>query len=206
VKFTDPAIKSAAETFGKVMFTDGYVLGGAASAADLAFGDAPTPMFDDPPKCFLHRQATFINSFFPKDAKPGVDYDWFTFPSIDRESILYGGELTVVGKNANRPEVVDFLKRFLAEDVQCKMGGVVASSRVSPNVDVAADCYANDILADASKILTKTLKEGTGRFDASDLMPTEVQGAFWTGMIKYLKQGPSSLDGVLSDIEKSWPS
>src|SRR4051812_35747638 len=184
VKFTDPAIKSAAETFGKVMFTDGYVLGGAASAADLAFGDAPAPMFDDPPKCFLHRQATFINSFFPKDAKPGVDYDWFTFPSIDRQSILYGGELTVVGKNANRPEVVDFLKRFLAKDVQCKMGGVVASSRVSPNVDVGADCYANDILADASKILTKTLKEGTGRFDASDLMPTEVQGAFWTGMIK----------------------
>ena len=106
------------------MFADGYVLGGAAATPDIAFGDAPTPMFDDPPKCWLHRQANFINSFFPETAKAGVDYDWFPLPPIDQEGTLYGGELTVVGKNANRAEVVDFMKRFIAEDVQCEMGGV----------------------------------------------------------------------------------
>ena len=171
IPFNDPAVKKAAETFGEIMFTPGYVLGGAAATPDIAFGDAPGPMFDDPPKCWLHRQASFINSFFPKTAKAGVDYDWFTFPPIDQEGTLFGGELTVVGKNGNRPEVVDFLKRFLAKDVQCKMGGVTASSRISPNVDVGPDCYANDILAAASAVLTEALKEGTGRFDASDLMP-----------------------------------
>jgi alpha-glucoside transport system substrate-binding protein len=202
----DPAVKKAAELFGKIMFTDGYVLGGAKNSASLPFGDAPKPMFDNPPKCYLHRQATFINSFFPETAKAGVDYDWFTFPPIDQDGILYGGELTVVGKNGNRPEVVDFVKRFLAKDVQCEMGGVVASSRISPNVDVGRDCYANDILADASEILTKALDDGTGRFDASDLMPAAVgQGSLWTGMIKYLQQGPNSLDGILNDIENSWP-
>jgi len=37
-------------------------------------------------------------------------------------------------------------------------------------------------------------------------MPAEVgSGSFWTGMVKYLKNGPSSLDGVLDDIESSWP-
>jgi alpha-glucoside transport system substrate-binding protein len=87
------------------------------------------------------------------------------------------------------------------------MGGVQASSRISPNVNVGPDCYANDILADASTVLTKALKEGTGRFDASDLMPTEVgAGSFWTGMVDYLKGGPSSLDKVLDDIEASWPA
>jgi alpha-glucoside transport system substrate-binding protein len=74
-------------------------------------------------------------------------------------------------------------------------------------VNVGPDCYANDILADASEVLTTALKEGTGRFDASDLMPAEVgSGSFWTGMVEYLKGGPDSLDGVLSDIEGSWPS
>jgi alpha-glucoside transport system substrate-binding protein len=205
IPFNDPAVKAAGEKFGEILFTPDYVLGGAAATADIAFGDAPGPMFDTPPKCWLHRQASFINSFFPKDAKAGVDYDWFPLPPIDQEGTLFGGELTVIGKNGNRPEVKDFLERFIDEKVQCEMGGVTASSRISPNVNVGPDCYANDILAGASEVLTTSLKEGTGRFDASDLMPAAVgSGSFWTGMIDYVKGGPDSLDGVLSTIEDSW--
>ena len=132
---TTDAVENAGKMFGDIMFTDGYVLGGAAATADIAFGDAPAPMFEDPPKCWLHRQASFINSFFPEDAKAGVDYDWFPLPPIDQEGTLYAGELTVVGKNGNRPEVNDFLDQFIDEQVQCDMGGVQASSRISPNVE-----------------------------------------------------------------------
>ena len=205
IPFNDPAVLTAAETFGDVMFKDGYVLGGAQATPDIAFGDAPSPMFDDPPGCWLHRQASFINANFPEDSEAGVDYDWFQLPPIDQEGTLYAGELTVVG--SNRPEVVDFLNRFIAEDVQCEMGGVQASSRISPNVNVGEDCYANDILADASVILTDALTSGTGRFDASDLMPAEVgSGSFWTGMIEYMRGGPGNVETVLDDIEASWPS
>ena len=207
IPFNDEAVAHAAEVFGEVMFADGFVLGGAASTPDIAFGDAPGPMFDDPPGCWLHRQASFINSFFPEGTVAGEDYDWFPLPPIDQEGTLYAGELTVVGTNGNRPEVVDFLNRFIAQDVQCEMGSVVASSRISPNVEVGPDCYANDILADASVILTEALSSGSGRFDASDLMPAEVgSGSFWTGMVEYMKSGPDSLTGVLDDIESSWPT
>ncbi len=207
IPFNDPAVKTAAEDFGKIMFTDGYVLGGADQTPSIAFGDAPTPMFDNPPKCWLHRQASFINAFFPKDAKAGTDYDWFPFPPIDQQGTLFAGEFAVVGTNGNRPEVVDFLKKFMGEDVQCAMGGITASSRISPNINVGKDCYANNILADASVVLTDALKDGTGRFDASDMMPSEVgAGSFWTGMLDYMQGGPDSLDGVLDKIEDSWPS
>src|SRR5690606_12586583 len=181
IPFTDDAVKNAVERFGEIMFTEGYVLGGAENTPDIQFGDAPGPMFEDPPGCWLHRQASFINSFFPEDAEAGVDYDWFPLPPIDQEGVLFGGELTVVGQH--RPEVVDFLERFISQEVQCAMGGVQASSRISPNVDVGPDCYVNDILADSSVVLTDSLEQGTGRFDASDLMPAEVgSGSFWTGM------------------------
>ncbi|MGH9287586.1 MAG: hypothetical protein ACRD0V_04705, partial [Acidimicrobiales bacterium] len=124
----------------------------------------------------------------------------------DQEGTLYAGELTVVGSNANRPEVADFLERFISEEVQCAMGGVQASSRISPNVNVGPDCYVNDILADASVVLTEALANDTGRFDASDLMPAEVgSGTFWTGMMDYVSNGPDSLQSVLDDIEASWP-
>jgi alpha-glucoside transport system substrate-binding protein len=206
IPFNDDAVMGAAETFGEVMFGDGYVLGGANQTPSIAFDEAPLPMFNDPPDCWLHRQASFINASFPPDSEAGVDYDWFPLPPIDQEGTLYAGELTVVGSNANRPEVKDFLERFIAENVQCEMGGVQASSRISPNVNVGPDCYANDILADASEVLTTALAEDTGRFDASDLMPAEVgSGTFWTGMMDYMSSGPDSLQGVLDDIEASWP-
>ena len=204
IPFDDEAVKTAAERFGEIMFTEGYVLGGPEATENIAFGDAPGPMFEDPPKCWLHRQASFINSFFPEDSEAGVDYDWFPLPPIDQDGTLFAGELTVAG--SNRPEVKEFLEAFISQEVQCAMGGVQASSRISPNVEVGPDCYANDILADASVVLTDALKEGTGRFDASDLMPAQVgSGSFWTGMIEYVTSGPESLDGVLADIEASWP-
>jgi alpha-glucoside transport system substrate-binding protein len=207
IPFNDPAVLTAIEDFGDVMFADGYVLGGAENTPDVAFGDAPLPMFDDPPKCWLHRQASFINAFFPEDTVAGVDYDWFPLPPIDQEGTLYAGELTVVGTNGNRAEVTDFLQQFIDQEVQCAMGGVQASSRISPNVNVGPDCYANDILADASVILTDSLASGTGRFDASDLMPAEVgSGTFWSGMVDYMREGPDSAQQVLDDIEASWPT
>ena len=95
IPFNDPAVLNAAEIFGNIMFHPGYVLGGADQTPAIAFGDAPLPMFDNPPGCWLHRQASFINAFFPETAKPGVDYDWFPLPPIDQDGTLFGGELTV---------------------------------------------------------------------------------------------------------------
>lgn len=205
IPFDDPAIVNAAEVFGEVLFADGFVLGGVENTPNIAFGDAPTPMFDEPtPGCWLHRQASFINSFFPEDAVAGEDYDWFPLPPIDQEGTLFAGELTVAG--SNRAEVVDFLEQFIDVPVQCEMGGIVASSRISPNVNVGPECYANDILADASVVLAEGLSSGTARFDASDLMPPEVgQGAFWTGMLQLMTDGPDSIEAILADIDAAWP-
>jgi alpha-glucoside transport system substrate-binding protein len=206
IPFNDPSVVDAGTTFGDVMFHPDYVLGGAENTPGLAFGDSPLPMFDDPPGCWLHRQASFINAFFPKDAKAGVDYDWFPFPSMDTEGgPLFGGEMMMVFRNA--PEVKDFMEKFIDTDFQCAMGGITAASRLSPNLNVESSCYANDILADSAEVLKEGLSSGTARFDASDLMPPAVgSGSFWTGMVQYMKDGPDSLDGILTDIEDGWPS
>jgi alpha-glucoside transport system substrate-binding protein len=205
IPFNDPSVKHAAQLFGDIMFHPGWVLGGAAQTPSIAFGDAPLPMFNKPPGCWLHRQANFINAFFPSDAVAGKDYDFFPFPKIDQQNTLIGGEYGVVFRNA--PEVADFVKKFADVKVQCDQGANVATSRISPNAGVKASCYANPILGEASDTVTKALQAGTARFDASDAMPSAVgSGTFWTGMVKYLQDGPSSLDGVLADIEKSWPA
>jgi alpha-glucoside transport system substrate-binding protein len=205
IPFTDPAVQRAGELFGEVMFGEGYVLGGADQTPSIPFGDAPAPMFEDPPGCWLHRQASFITAFFPQDAEAGVDYDWFPFPEIDQQGTLFAGELAVTF--SNRSEIVDFLERFMGEEVQCAMGSEPGSSRISPNVNVGPDCYPNPILAGASEVLTGALAgEGEAGFDASDLMPPEVgAGSFWTEMMTYVQQGPDSLPQVLETIDQSWP-
>jgi alpha-glucoside transport system substrate-binding protein len=205
IPFNDPAVFHAGEVFGDVMFHEGYVLGGADQTPAIAFGDAPTPMFNDPPGCWLHRQASFINAFFPEGTQAGVDYDWFPLPPIDQEGILFAGELSAIFRNA--PEVTDFVTKFAGKDLQCAQGGVTGTSRISPNTEVGPECYVNEQLASASQVLVDALASGTGRFDASDLMPSAVgAGSFWTGMVKYMQEGPDSLQGVLDDIEASWPA
>ena len=54
------------------------------------------------------------------------------------------------------------------------MAGDPGLSRLSPNVNVGQDCYANPVLADASGLLAAALKGEGGvqaGFDASDQMP-----------------------------------
>ncbi|HEX6569619.1 MAG TPA: ABC transporter substrate-binding protein [Acidimicrobiales bacterium] len=205
IPFNDEAVQNAGEIFGDVMFGEGYVLGGADQTPSIAFGDAPGPMFQDPPGCWLHRQASFINAFFPEGAEAGTDYDWFPFPPIDQEGTLIAGEFAVAARNA--PEVVDFVERFASEEVQCAMGGDPGSSRLSGNVDVTPDCYANDILADSSEVVSEAIAGGTARFDASDLMPAQVgSDSFWTEMMAYMQGGPDALTGALDNIEATWPT
>lgn len=207
IPFNDPSVKRAGEYFGQVLFTDGYVLGGAEQIPAIAFGDAPAPMFDDPPKCWLHRQASFITDFFPEGAVAGTDYDAFPFPDIDpdKSAALFAGELAAVFND--RPEVRDLIEKFIGSEVQCAMGSIEGSSRISPNVDVGPDCYPNPLLARSAGVLTEALKADAARFDASDLMPSAVgAGSFWSGMVEYARGGAASLDQVLSDIEASWPA
>jgi alpha-glucoside transport system substrate-binding protein len=204
IPFDDEAVQNAGEVFGEIMFGEGYVLGGADQTPSIAFGDAPTPMFEDPPGCWLHRQASFINAFFPDGVEAGVDYDWFPFPPIEEEGTLIAGEYAVAFRDA--PEVRDFMEKFANEEVQCAVGGDAASSRLSPNTNVGSDCYANDILADSSEVVTVAIEDGTARFDASDQMPPQVgAGSFWTEMMAYVQGGPDSLSSALENIEASWP-
>ena len=106
-----------------------------------------------------------------------------------------------------RLETLVVLEQFADVPIQCAQGADPASSRISANINVGPDCYANQILADSAAVLTDAIANDTGRFDASDLMPGEVgAGSFWTGMVQYMQEGPESLSSVLEEIESSWPS
>jgi alpha-glucoside transport system substrate-binding protein len=206
VTFSSPEIKAAAERFGEIIFTDGYVFGGHQNITGTDFRDAPDPMFQDDPPCYLHRQATFIVSFFPEGLTPVEDYNFFPFPAIEGQNgVLMAGGLAAIFKN--RPEIKDFLELYGSEDAQCLYGQVGGTTTISANRNVGPDCYDDPLIASAVEPLVAALQEDVARFDASDLMPPAVgSGSFWTGMNEYTDNGPDNLDQVLQDIDDSWPA
>jgi len=199
--FTSPEVKNAAETLGNLWFKDNYVYGGRAAIASTFFGDAPLPMFDDPPKCYMHKQGNFITSFFPEGTVAGVDYDFFYLPGIDEQ---YGKPFLVAGDIyamfADRPEVravLDFFTRGESLKTWLATGGALA-----PQNDAQLDWYGSDV----EKGIAALVAEATSvRFDGSDLMPGAVgSGSFWKGMTDWIS-GTIDLDTALEEIDAAWP-
>ncbi len=205
IPFDDPAVLAAGELYGDLVFTDGYTVGGASSIPSTDFRDAPAALIGDPPAALLMRQASFITNFFPDGAEFGVDYGAFPFPSIDgQDGALIAGEFAVVFDD--RPEVREFIRIFTDTEAQCAGGSFEGVSRISPNVNTSADCYTNEVVATSAEGVLSALREGTARFDGSDLMPTEVgSGTFWIGMNEWMR-GTKDLPTVLAEIDASWPS
>jgi len=201
LKFTSPEVKNAFETMGNIFFNEDYVLGGTTAILTTNFGDAPLPLFDDPPSCFLHRQASFIPNFFPEDAVVGEDVDYFYLPPIDSaygKPVLGSGSLLSMGvDNPATREVMKFLATPESVEVEVKAGLFVA-----PQNGVPQDWYPSEALKGFAEILANA---ETFRFDGSDLMPGAVgTGSFWTGVTDYI--GGADLDTVLESIDASWPS
>jgi alpha-glucoside transport system substrate-binding protein len=201
LKFDSPEVRNAFETMSNIFFNEDYVLGGTTGILTTPFGDSPLPLVDDPPGCFMHRQASFIVNFFPEGTVPGEDVDYFYLPPIDPaygKPVLGSGSLLSMGvDNDAVREVMKFLATPESVEVEVKEGLFVA-----PHNGVSLDWYPSDTLKGFAEILANA---ETFRFDGSDLMPGAVgAGSFWTGVTDYISGG--DLDTVLPSIDASWPS
>lgn len=199
--FDSPEVRNALDIVSKIWFEDKYVYGGRASIPTTFFGDAPTPMFENPPKCWLHRQGNFITSFFPEGKVAGTDYDFFYLPPIDEaygKPVLGAGDIYAMFND--RPEVRAVIQYFsTGESVK---GWVEAGGAISPHKDSDLGWYADPVTAKVAEML---INATAFRFDGSDLMPGAVgSGSFWKSMTDYVS-GSIDLDTALQQIDASWP-
>ncbi len=200
IPFTDAAVQTAFEDFGAIALNPNYVVGGTTGIISTPFGDAPQPLFSDPPGCFLHRQTNFIASFFPDKIVVGEDVNIFLLPEINPDfgqPVLVAG--TAFAMLSDRPDV-QAVMNYLATAEPHELW-VSLENYVSPHRQVTPDLYTDAVTQQQAEILASA---EIIRFDASDLMPGEVgTGTFWTGIVDYI--GGEELETVLTEIEASWP-
>lgn len=201
IRFDDPAIVNALDVFGGFAKRAEFVDGGPAGVASMDFRDSPKGLFSSPPKCYLHRQASFIPSYFPQGTKLGDDADFFYFPALASKPelgtpVLGAGALVSITKDSKAARAfIEFLKMPLAHELWMAQSGFLTPFRKAN-----PDAYANEQLKRQGQIL---LDATTFRFDGSDLMPGKIgAGAFWTAMVDFV--GGKSAADTGAAVQRAW--
>lgn len=200
IAWTDPAVKNAWDLFGKIAANPKYVYGGAQGVLATNFGESPFPLFTDRPGCYLHHQATFIQDFIQKQypsLKPVDGFDFFAFPPINPNvppAVEVAGD--VVGVFRDTPQARRLIAYLTTPEAQAIW--VRRAGALSPNRKVPLDDYPDPLSRRAAQILTAA---EVVRFDASDLMPEAVNGAFWKGTLDHV-QNPARLGEILQNLER----
>lgn len=200
IKWTSNEIKQAWQTWGKIVANSKYVFGGASTVLSTNFGDAGTPMFTNPPKCYLMHQGSFITDFFVKNTpglQPITDFNFFMFPDIDPKytgSAEVAGDLFGMFKDTPQARaLIKYLATPEAQAIWVKRGGAL-----SPDKLVSPDVYPDQLAREQAQIITTTK---TAKFDASDLMPDAMNTAFYKAVLDYI-QNPGNLDSILANLDK----
>jgi len=202
IEWTSPEVTRAWETFGDIVGNADFQFGGSAGTLATGFGDAPCALFTDPPGAYLHRQASFIQSFIMdcpggENLVPGEDFDFFGFPTIDA---MYGNpglgaadSFVLFTDNENTRALIEFLTQPEGMAGWLEGGG----SGIAINKEFPLDLYPDVLTRRAAEVLAGV---DAFRYDASDQMPGDVNQAFWTGTLDFVGD-PSSLPDILSTIE-----
>ncbi len=201
LKFDSPEVKNAISYLTPILFDNNMVYGGTQAATTIAFGDAPKPMFDNPPKCWLTMQGNFITSFFPSNLVSGVDYDVFYLPTITEPGTPLEGAGDIYAAFNDRPEVRAVLQYFtMGESLKT---WIEANGAIGPMNDASLDWYTDPV---TKKIAGMTQQATVFRFDGSDSMPGAVgSGSFWKEMTAWVS-GQVDEETALKAIDASWPT
>jgi alpha-glucoside transport system substrate-binding protein len=220
IPFNDPAVVAAFDTFGELIFAEGFVLGGSENIAGVAVTDSPGPLFNDPPGCLMLKQGSFarnwmvdLTGYTPEKA---AELKVFPFPTIDGNAGAMGGGDTLIVFNGT-PENAQLVKDWITPDWQCTLAsydgggvspygghGVEGVERLPANRFTDLNCLNSEENQFIAQAVWDAMAANGFVFDASDLMPPAVgQGSFWTGMVDFTR-GTSS-QAVADAVESSWP-
>ena len=190
--WTDPAIKAAFDLYMDVV-ENSY--GGGTNAVATAFQTAGDPLLADPPGCEFFQQASFMSgqgAFAAKTA--GTDFSAFPFPAINAD---YANAIEGAGDLFGMFHATDAAKSLMkylvtadAQNIWVQRGGALSANKNASDYPDAFSAAQGGAVAAAEQFV----------FDASDLMPSAMNAAFWQHMVS-LTAGSETVDEALAALQ-----
>src|SRR5712692_6347230 len=199
-KWSSPEIKGAFQTFGKIMGPGGSnVYGGPSFVVATNFGDVGTPMFANPPKCYMLNQASFITSFFTSvnpSLQPVTDFNFFPLPDINPQftgaHVVSGDSFSMFKDTPQARKLMQYLTTAEAQTIWVKRGG-----KLAVNKQVPLDSYPDPLSKESAQLIVNTK---IGKYDATDNMPADMKAAAWADLVKFI-QNQGQLDTLLAHLD-----
>lgn len=192
VPWTDPAIKTAFETYMDVV-DNAY--GGGTNAVATKFDLAGDPLFTSPPGCALFQQASFITGLGAfADKTAGTDYNAFPFPAFNDQyanAVEGAGDLFGMFRATDAAKsLMKYLVTADAQNIWVKRGGALSANKNAADYPDEISKTMGGMIANAGALV----------FDASDQMPTAMNAAFWSHMVS-LTAGEETVDEALEALQ-----
>ncbi|MEO8639013.1 MAG: hypothetical protein ABI458_03745 [Chloroflexota bacterium] len=192
VKWTDPKIKAAFDLYKEVI-DNSY--GGGTNTVATKFELAGDPLFKSPPGCEFFEQANFMSGLGKfADLKAGTDFNAFPFPAINPDyakAVEGAGDLFGMFHATDAAKsLMKYLVTAPAQDIWVKAGGALSANKNATSYPDDFSKNAGAAVANAEQFV----------FDASDLMPSAMNAAFWSHMVS-LTSGSETVDEALKALQ-----
>jgi alpha-glucoside transport system substrate-binding protein len=203
IKWTDPSVKTALTTMGKILGDTSNLAGGTSGALQYGFNDSVTNAFGTPPKAAMVFEADFVGGVIASStkAKANTGFNTFTWPSItpgpDSTAVEIGGDLFVTFRDTPAIRAfVNYLATAPAAEAWAKQGGFGTG-----NKNVPSSIYP-DAITKATEAPISTAKSVV--FDMSDQQPpsfgaTAAQGEW--GLFQDFLKNPKDVAGIQKKLE-----
>jgi alpha-glucoside transport system substrate-binding protein len=199
--WNDPGPKKALATMAQLFGTPGYFPGGADGIVGTSFTEGIAQAFGKNPTAEMFYEGGFVGVIITtdinKDLKPGTDFDFFTFPSIDPAygtPITGGGDLAIMFKDS--PEGRAFMQYLITKEAA---DIYAATGSGTPNKLVDSSKIQNPI---ARKLHDQLAGAQVFLFDGSDLAPSALGGDYEFTALQDLVKRPNDVDRIADALER----
>jgi alpha-glucoside transport system substrate-binding protein len=150
----------------------------------------------------MFNQGSFITSFLdgytPKPTA-GTDYAVFPLPDVNSANggahVVAGDAFVMTKDTPQARALLKYLATADAQDIWVKRGG----GKIAINKQVSLSDYPDAISKSLATIVVNTK---IARYDAGDLMPSDMGKAYWGAVLKFV-QNQGQLDAILADLDKT---
>ena len=193
VKWTDPKVKAAFDVYKEVV-DNSY--GGGTNVVATKFELAGDPLFSNPPGCEYFQQASFMSGLGEfAELEAGTDFNAFPFPAINPDfanAVVGAGDLFgMFHATEGAKSLMKYLVTAEAQNIWVEAGGALSANKNADSYPDAFSKNAGAAVANAEQFV----------FDASDLMPSAMNAAFWSHLVS-LTNGDETVDEALSALQE----